>query len=327
MTEDTKPLGWVEPIERTADQRTANDAAMAQMPVFSLSPSQAPTGPLNIRLFSGWNRPEVVADTGITFDRFHQITGSCVGAGGGNALYTLICVQRLLSHGATKAFVPWWPHPYGHSRRLGGFRGRGEGSFGSTFFKALRELGVPDAAEATSQGVPGFKDGDGFLLTKQQELDWSDGGSVLVGSFNDEAIRRPLGSGTPLYDVASIRTAVANGSPVTWACGRFVDQGRIRGTGANACVTGSFDTRGGHQTSILAVWDNPELGPLYWNQNNWPGSVYPKDPAGGPTCGVWMTEAALKAGFAYDAEVFALSHLAGGVEVQPEVEQLFTWYV
>lgn len=323
----TPNLGWVEPQDRTKEQQDADDEAKGLMPAFALSPSQAPTGKQNVRLYKGWSDPKVVEDTKILFDRFHQMTGSCVGAGGGTALYTLLCVQRLLTQGATKAFVPWWLHPYGQSRRLGGFRGRGEGSFGSTFFRALKEYGVPDAAEATAQGVKGFNDGDGFSVSAQQEMEWSDGNSSIVKSFNDEAIRRPLGSGTQLRDVASIRTAILNGSPVTWACGRFINSGRVRGSGENACVTGRFDSRGGHQTSLLAVWDHPELGPLYWNQNNWPGSVYPKDPAGGPPCGVWMTEDDLADGFNYSAEAFALSHLEGGVVIQPEVEQLFSWYV
>lgn len=317
------PTGWVKPADRTLEQNVAHAAAMASMPRFALGAGDIPTGPLNIRLFMGWQHPDVISDTGITFDRFHQLTGSCVGAGGGNALYTLIAAQRLLTDGATKAFVPWWPHPYGLSRAIAGFRGRGEGSLGSAFFKALQQYGVPDAAEAVAQGIKGFSDGDGFTLTSQEEMDWSDGGSSLVRGFNDEALKRPLGSGVEVKDVVGIRAALSNGYPLTFACDRYIGSARVK----SGVLVGSWDSNGGHQQSLHAVWDHPDLGPLYWAQNNWPASVYPKDPAGGPTCGCWVTEANVGAALRYDSEVFALSHLDGGVVVQPKVPETFSWYI
>lgn len=320
------PLGWIRPADRDADAQAAHAAAMASMPRFALGAADIPTGPLNIRLFKAWTEPNVVADCGgITFDRFHQLTGSCVGAGGGNALFTLIAMQRLLTSGATKAFIPWWPHPYGQSRAIAGFRGRGEGSLGSTFFKALQQYGVPDAVEAVSQGVVGFKQTDGLTLTSQEEMAWSDGGSTLVKGFNDEAIRRPLGSGQEVTDVVGIRAALANGYPITFACDRYIGRASVKGSGANAAVCGSWDSNGGHQQSLHAVWDNPDLGPLYWAQNNWPGNTYPRDPAGGPVCGCWVTESNVTAALRYDSEVFALSHLEGGVVVQPDVQTVLDW--
>jgi hypothetical protein len=317
------PTGWIEPKDRTQEQQDAHDAALAAMPKFALGASDIPTGPLNIRLFAAWSHPDVVKDTGITFDRFHQLTGSCVGAGGGNALFTLIAAQRLLATDPTKAFVPWWPHPYGQSRAIAGFRGRGEGSLGSTFFQALKKYGVPDSAEATAQGVPGFKDEDGFTLTQKQEMDWSDGGSELVKSFNDEAMKRPLGSGVEVTDITGIRAALANGYPLTFACSRYIGSARV----SDGVLLGYWDSNGGHQQSLHAVWDHPSKGPLYWAQNNWPASVYPRDPAGGPVCGCWVTEANVANALRYDSEVFALSHLEGGLAVQPDVQEKFSWYI
>lgn len=317
------PLGWVEPISRTKEQRDAHDAALASMPRFALGPADIPTGPLNIRLFMGWQHPDVVKDVGLTFDRFHQLTGSCVGAGGGNALFTLIAAQRLLTAGATRAFIPWWPHPYGRSRSIAGFRGQGEGSLGSTFFKALQQYGVPDALEAMTQGVKGFTDSDGLTLTSGEEMQWSDGNSATVKGFDDEAIRRPLGTGQQVTDVVGIRAALANGYPLTFACSRYIGSAAVSG----GVLLGSWNGNGGHQQSLSAVWDHPDKGPLYFAQNNWPGSTYPKDPAGGPTCGCWVTEANVQRALAYDAEVFALSHLEGGAVVQPEVPELFSWYI
>ncbi len=320
------PTGWVKPADRTQEQNDAHDAAMAAMPKFALGASDIPTGPLNIQLDLGWSHPDVVADTGITFDRFHQLTGSCVGAGGGNALYTLICVQRLLTDGATKAFVPWWLHPYGLSRAIAGFRGRGEGSLGSTFFEALKRYGVPDAAEAVAQGIAGFKDEDGFTVTSKQEMDWSDGNSALVTGFNDEAIRRPLGSGTEVKDYVQARAAIANGSPLTFACDRYIGNGRVvTGAGGKKYVVGKWDSNGGHQQYVTGVVDDAVLGPMFKTGNNWPKSVYPVLPDQTP-CSTYVLEDDFKRAFGYGAEVFALSHLEGGVVVQPKVQELFTHY-
>ncbi len=320
------PLGWIKPADRDPAAQAAHAAALAMMPRFALGPADIPTGPLDIRLFKAWQDPNVIADCGgITFNRFHQLTGSCVGAGGGNALFTLIAMQRLLTTGATKAFIPWWPHPYGKSRSIAGFRGQGEGSLGSTFFEALKTYGVPDAKEATDQGVRGFNQSDGLTLTSNQEYQWSDGNSAIVQSFNDEAIRRPLGSGVQVKDVVSIRAALANGYPITFACDRYIGRASVKSSGATAALCGSWDSSGGHQQSLHAVWDNSDLGPLYWAQNNWPGSTYPRDPAGGPICGCWVKEANIAAALRYDSEVFALSHLEGGLAVQPDVPEVLSW--
>lgn len=323
----TFPTGWIKPADRTQEQRDAHDAALALMPRFALGASDIPTGPLDIQLDKGWSHPDVVSDTGITFDRFHQITGSCVGAGGGNALYTLICVQRLVTAGATRAFVPWWPHPYGLSRSLAGMRGEGDGSFGSTFFRALREVGVPDAAEATAQGIKGFRDDDGFMLTREQELDWSDGNSALVKGFTDEAMRRPLGSGSEVSDVVQARAAIANGSPLTFACDRYVGNGRVvTGAGGQKYVVGKWDTYGGHQQYVTGVKDDADLGPMFKVGNNWPKSVYPTLPDQ-TVNSTWVLEKDFKAAMGYDSEVYALSHLAGGVVIQPSIPELFSWYI
>jgi len=320
-------LGWIEPKDRTKEQSDAHDAAMAAMPKFALGASDIPTGPLNIQLDMGWSHPDVVADVGLAFDRFHQLTGSCVGAGGGNALFTLICVQRLLTKGATRAFLPWWPHPYGRSRFIAGFRGRGEGSLGSTFFQALKRYGVPDAREAVAQGVPGFKADDGLVLTSKQELDWSDGGSQLVASYDDEALPRPLGSGQEVRDVVQARAALANGSPLTVACSRYIGNGRIvAGAGGKRYVVGKWDSSGGHQQYCTGVVDDAVLGPMYKVGNNWPRSVYPTLPDQ-TVNSTFVLEDDFKRMFGYDAEVFALSHLEGGVVVQPEVQDVFSWYV
>lgn len=300
------PLGWIEPADRTPRQNVAHAAAVAKMPRFAIEAPEV-TGAVKVCLFDFWKKPEVVQEVGLVFPRFHQITGSCVGAGGGNALFTLIAVQRLLSAGATKAFIPWWPFDYGKSRLRAGDKSPGEGSLGSTFAEAVVKDGVVSAAEP---GLPQFSDSDGLTLTGQLELAWSDGDSPTVTKYDTLAKQHPLGTAAPVNSFEEIRAAILNGYPVTFACNNYIGHAGVQGSGADACVVGSWDGRGGHQQSLHAYWDHPTLGPLVWAQNNWPGNTYPADPAGGPACGCWVTQKKVEAALRLDSEVYALSHLS-----------------
>lgn len=303
----TPQLGWIDPLERTKEQREAHDRAVAAMPNFALAPVNA--GPVKVMLTDWWKNPAVVADVGSEFTGFHQLTGSCVGASEGNAIFTLAAIQRTLAENPTKAFVPWWPFPYGRSRLHSGFRGQGEGSIDSVMADTLVKEGV---IAATEDGLPRFNNKDGLTLTSSIEYAWSDGASKTVTAWLDEARVHPLGAAAPLSDVEQIKTAIINGYPVLDGCSRYVGHGSIRGSGDNAYVNGRFDSRGGHSTCVLAYWDHPNDGPLYGYSNQWPASVYPKDPAGLGRCCVWLTEAEMKNLFRYgggNGETIALSHL------------------
>jgi hypothetical protein len=316
MPQAPGPLGFITPADRNPAQHAAHAAAEAMMPRFALAPPVT-AGPVKVVLSDFWHAPEVVADTGIDFDRapFHQLTGSCVGAGGGNALYTLICVQRMLNEGATKAFVPWWPFNYGRSRLFMGEHGRGEGSMGSTFAKSVREDGVTSAAEA---GLPGFQKRDGYELTSGQEMEWSDGDSRPVIDYLDEAKPHPLGSATPLRSPQDIKAAVLNGYPGTIACNNYIGNASVQGSGDKARVIGHWNGRGGHQQWFFGYEDHPDFGPLYAVGNNWPRGTYPKDPGGLPLVCCWVLEKKVEEMFRLDAEVYLFSHLPWA-PAQPKV--------
>lgn len=308
------PLGFITKAERTPQQERAHERALAMMPRLGLQPPPLKVGG-RVCLFNAWRDPAVVADVGLTFNRFRQVTGSCVGAGGGNALFSLGAMQRLLSAGPTKALLPWWPFDYGKSRLRLGDHSPGEGSLGSTFAAAVRLDGVFDASQ---QGLPTFDASDGLALTRQQELAWSDGDSPTVSKWDSLARTHLVGATAEITDVVGVRAALLNGYPVTFACNNFIGSAHVQGSGADAAVVGSWDGRGGHQQSLHAVWDNPTLGPLYWAQNNWDGNTYPTDPAGGPVCGCWVTEAKVTEAFRLDAEVYAFSAL-NWFPAQPKV--------
>jgi hypothetical protein len=258
-----------------------------------------------VRLFDAWKDPAVVADIGFVFPRFRQLTGSCVGAGGGQALFTLIAVQRLLS--SAPAFVPFWPFDYGRCRTEEGDIGQGEGAMGSSFAHSVMKDGVLPAGVP---GLPAFSTDDGLVLTPDLEMRWSDGNSALVLEFEPQARQFPVKGAAVCRDSYDVKAAITNGYPVTFACDNYVGRASVQGTGTDAAVVGYWDSPGGHQQSVLGYWENASLGPLFWVQNNWSSGAYPADPAGGPPCGCWVTEARLEEAMKeLDAEVYALSHL------------------
>lgn len=304
-------LGWIPPADRTPEMQDAHAKAVANMPRFAVTGGRTLAKGERVDLSAFWNKSDVIEETKLTWKRtpFWQLTGSCVGAGGGNALFTLICVQRMLSEGATKAFVPWWPFSYGRSRTLAGMRGRGEGSFGSAFIDTIVKEGVLSADE---QGLPDFRQSDGaLLLTEKMELDWSDGQSRLVADYIDEARPHPLGTGAEIRSTEQGRDAIVNGYPWTFACLNNIAAGspRVRGSGKNARLVGSWNAYGPHQQFVFAFEENEELGPLFGVGNNWPTSVYAQDPGGLPLVSCWVTEADVAKAMRLDGEVYALSHL------------------
>jgi hypothetical protein len=300
------PLGFIRVQDRTESQHDAHAKNVAAMPRFAIA-GQTPdlaTGQ-SVRLFDAWKHPAVVKDVGFVFPRFHQLTGSCVGAGGGQALFTLIATQRTLAS-PTKAFIPFWPFDYGRCRFNEGDRGQGEGAMGSSFAATVAKEGVIDA---TSQGLPAFQNSDGLVLTEQLEMQWSDGASQTVTSWLDAARVHPVGTAAPCNSFDDIWAAILNGYPCTFACDNYIGKASVQGSGADARVMGKWDGSGGHQQSVHAAEQHPQFGRIVWVQNNWPGSTYPADPAGGPVCGCWVKEADVNAALQLNAEVFALSHL------------------
>src|SRR6267142_2406356 len=140
-------LGFITPAERTQEQHDEHARIVSNMRQFTLTPPTLAKGD-KICLYDAWSNPNVVKEVGFVFPRFHQLTGSCVGAGGGQALFSLIAVQRTISQNPTKAFLPFWPFDYGRCRFNEGDRGQGEGALGSSFADTLVKEGVIDATSS-----------------------------------------------------------------------------------------------------------------------------------------------------------------------------------
>lgn len=316
-------LGFITPSKRNQDQADAHVKAMAMMPKFALQYT-APPGPVKVMLTDFWKNADVVADVGFAFNGFWQLTGSCVGASEGNAEFTLGAVQRTIADNPTQAYLPFWPWSYGITRFDEGDRGQGEGAVDSIMGRTKHTKGGLVATEA---GLPQFNHtADGLCLTKAVELQWSDGGRIDP-KWSPIAAPLTVGTVAPLKTPADVKACVLNGYPVLNGCENYVGNGRIKGTGANAYVSGHYDAAGGHSTCILGYWDHPTDGPLYLYSNQWPTSTYPADPAGAGRCCVWIAESEVAKLFRTggdNGETMGLSHLAAGFVPQPAV---LDWFV
>ncbi len=300
-------LGWIPPDERTQAQHDAHATAQGVMVKFALPVPKLRAGE-SIRLFDAWKHPLVVGDVGFKFDRIHQLTGSCVWAGGTNALFSTIANQRLVQTGPTKAFLPFTLQNYAMSRHYMGDDGQGEGSLGSTFAKSLTVDGVRDWPNDGS--LPKYSDEDGISVGSESvEKTWSSYRNPALQTVLTASRQHLLGQALPVSSVQDIQSLLARGIGVAFACTNYIGKAAIRGEGDKARVMGKWDGRGGHQQSIHAYEMHPDFGPIYWAQNNWPRSVYPQDPAGGPVCGCWVLEADVETALGYQAEVYGYSHI------------------
>jgi hypothetical protein len=298
------PLGFIRKKDRSPAQLAESAHAESRMVQHhALTPPTVSPG-TKLMLTDAWKHPDVVKELGDPFPRFRQLTGSCVGAGGGNAVMTLVCLQAAL--GQSTPVLVWWPFAYGRCRYNEGDRGPGEGAMGSSLADTVVKEGVLDAKE---QGLPPFDTSDGLALTSRVEMQWSDGGSSTVTKWLPTAAKYPLGAATPCRNAQDIKALVLNGYPGTFACDNYIGSAHVQGSGGDAAVVGYWDGSGGHQQYFVGYWENPSLGPLYGIGNNWAGDTYPRDPGGLPACCCWVTEAKVdQALHTLDAEVYGFSH-------------------
>lgn len=254
-------------------------------------------------LFDLWKHPEVVAANGAAFSGIFQKTGSCVGAGGGNAIATLAFIEVVRLSDPEQALIPFWLLPYGRSRFLGGMRGPGEGSNGSFFAEAMLKDGV---VQANIPELPQPSPDDGMLTWgSSAEMKWSDGGAVS-STWLDQSRKHLVKSAAKLSSADQVRDAIRNGFPVTCAS-MYAHRPSV--TGTPAVLLGTKSGSWSHQMSIQAWWLHPSLGDIFWLQNQWGGSAHGIDPAGGPPGGVWIKKADMD--WICRDEVYAFSQFAG----------------
>lgn len=302
------PLGFITPEDRTPDQEAAHAAAQVGHVQYTLPVPQLAKGQA-VRLFDFFKHPDVIADVGFEYTRIHQITGSCVWAGGTNAVMATVCAQRLVSDAPTAAFLVFSLHNYAMSRHYFGEDSPGEGSMGSTFAKSLRLEGVRDWPNTSGDEMPDFQQPDGIVVGKSAELAWSTVKNRDIPKILSVSKQHLLGSTGECRTVEDVRAMLLNGYGVSFACDCFIGSGKMVGSGAEARVMGKWDGRGGHQQSILAVEEHVNLGPIYLAQNNWPGNTYPVLPTQ-PVCSTWVLERDVQDAMSrFHAEVYGFGNL------------------
>lgn len=296
-------FGYVPPLTRTRTQHAAVGEAQAAMPKFT--PPPHPKGdPKQALLYELWKHPDVVAANGFAYPGTHQLTGSCVGAGGGNCWMTLACVEAVRLGDPEIPLVPFWLLPYGRSRLYMGDSGQGEGSTGSTFAQAAREDGcVP----ANTPGLPSFTKGDGLIWGKSVEMKWSDGDSADSLAMLPASRRHLVRTTAQCRSADDVRAAIVAGYPCTCASMYAHDGGTVQ-SDPPICV-GRKSGEWAHQMSLQAWIEHPKLGELFYLMNQWGLDAHTPDPFGAPLGGVWVKKADVN--WICRDEVFAFSQFGG----------------
>ena len=319
------PLGYIPPADLDPAALAAHRAAESVLPAFAMPP--VPEGVDKVVLTECWKHPRVVQALGYEFPGYHQLTGFCVGAGGGNALATCSFLD-VLRRGHTERIVRPDPlRPYGRSREIIGWNYQGEGSTGAAFARAVLE-GTPDGL---TDGIPRPEVRDGLEFGASVEMRWSAARNNPAGVIT-EGKKHPVQTvAASLTTSDQVRDAVANGYPCTFANSLYVGRASVQGT-PPVCV-GRFDGSGGHQTSIQGWWNHPQLGELFLYVNQWTASTYPADPGGGPRCSCWVTRDELERRFNArdrfgnpDVECYPFSSY-DGYPAQPDIPQLLDWRI
>lgn len=275
--------GWIRPEERTSEQTAAHEQAMSEVirpfGAVGLEGEKVNVGDR----FPLWKVFEALPEKKAPY--VNQTTGSCVGAGGYNALMTLMMVEIVTKKDPEKWNLLWWPFTYEVSRFLGGFKKKGEGSFGSTWFKAIKEYGMP---RADYPGLPQYEYRNGWLYLKEAiEMEWSYN-PKLRDEWDEEAIEHPIEGGLEVRSIEELDAALTSGYPCTIASG-------IWGTRSSEEIDGwlvaKWDDRWGHQEYIdEVVYPSKKTGKLYRIGNNWNESAHPRPQKGEPAGGYYVRE-------------------------------------
>lgn len=301
-TEPVSYYGWIPPQMRTVAETARDTQIRASIPAFALSGSFR-GDKAKVGLYEARQKISKTQHPGY----INQSTGSCVGAGGGNAVLTLRDVEIALGEQLEEPEMVWWLYTYGESRELSGMRSRGDGSTGAGYAKAITTKGIFAAAE---QGLPQFEMRRGwYYLSPSIEREWSDG-QQSPAKWDELARKHLVKSAAQCRSAEDVATAIQNGYPCTVAC-MFGTQGQKRlGDGDNAVMVSEWDGSWSHQQFIDAWWNHPTLGELYRVGNNWGPDAHSPAVDGSPNGGYWVRKSVMQR-MCGGQEVFALSAFEG----------------
>lgn len=291
--------GYVAPAGRTKEGQEAANMAIGEMPEFAID------GPFSdVERAPLWSFFKKI---GIDNPPYNwQVTGSCVGAGGDNALKTLMAVEVVVEK-VEEFHVTWWLYTYGKSRELAGMNRPGDGSYGSTWAKAIKDYG---SFRADEEGLPEFRSVSGWLQTSSSvEYKWSDGDEIpqkWIDKGREHLVKRTA----PVRDSDQAAAALMNGYPLTIAS--MFGTRSIRSTGSPKVNIAKWDASWAHQMFVDEVWKHPTEGLIFRVGNNWGPSAHPRPVAGAPAGGFYITAKTFdKIASSRNSEIFALSGYDG----------------
>lgn len=298
---DVVSCGWIPPDERSAAGTQAHNAIIGATDDLRISGSRIDADTTKVCLWDCWNTARPAGWPGI-----RQITGSCVGAGGGNALFSLAAADVVKRRDPERVEVPFWLLPYGISRMLGGLHDRGDGSFGSTFAKAVSQYGhIP----ANVEGLPAYTDTDGYSWGETNEKNWSQGRKIKA-EYLDAAKPHLVRKVALCQSTDDVRDALRNYYPVTCAS-NWGGAMRPPIQGAREPVLlNRRRTTWQHQMSVQAWRDHPEFGELFYLLNQWGQETHGRCPSGAPPGGFWIAKPDMR-DIVSQGETFAFSELDG----------------
>lgn len=299
-----KVFGWIPPALRTTEQQDNHEDIIAQMPAFALNgPIQFGAGPIpeQPERYPLWYFGKKVLGRHIKFS--WQLTGSCVGSNGANAVRVLQCVE--IAAGEPEGYERiWWPWTYGQSRKRAGIGGEGEGSFGSAYAEALVKDGMFFWKEKSP--LPDFTERENWLvLTSAIERQWSNGARYANEDFYGLGRKHLVKKATPIKNVDEAALAIKNGTPLTIAS--MFGTKDIRPRGNPSVNIGSWSDQWPHQQWIDEVWEHPTEGRIFRWGNDWGDDAHPAPTQGEPVGGFYTTDDTLQQVLSKrDTECYAL---------------------
>lgn len=295
-------FGWIPPDRRDPERAAEIDAATLP---FTIQGKSVLTAQSYALLWECWKDSRVLQSVGGVYPGIHQITGSCVGAGGGNAIFALSAVEVVRLGDAEQVLIPFWPLTYGKSRQYAGLRGRGEGSFAGAFGKAASTDGI---MPANLDGLPAFTRDDGLTWGRNVELEWSDG-SQIATRWLERSRKHLVKSVAQIKSADQCREALANGYPVMF-CGDWGGLMQCPTQGEPAVLMNRRSGQWMHNQTALGWWDHPTEGEIFCILNQWGLNAHGTCPSGAPAGSYWIKKAEMEYQ-CRNGECLALSQFQG----------------
>lgn len=295
-------FGYITPENRTEEEIKLDTEAKSQMIPFEIIGDEDPKD----RAFL-WDCAKI-ANGGKHFRTFYQQTGSCVGNGGGQALWYLSAVEVVRLKDLEQVLLPFYLLPYGRSRYYAGIRGQGDGSFGSAFAEAMRKDGI---LQANLEGLPKFSDTAGITWGRSAEYQWSDGAKIDQ-KWLSLSRKHLLKSTAQVKSAQQVRQALLNYYPCTIAS----DWGGQMTPAVQGDPPVRLNKRADtwqHQMCVIGTVNHPQFGWIYYILNSWGVDAHGQPPSNGygePPGGFWVKEGDMDY-IARQGDSFAFSQFDG----------------